>query len=189
MPIDFKSIFDFTKAPTRFFAAIALFSGVILISGPKLIKFLRIEKQFAEYGYIIGGLFLLSSCIVLISFLIYIYNKIVDRIYYNKYRKSIIYNIKNLDITEIMVLRLFHIVKTNTLELGIKNHVISALLEKRILKINSPYGESFFVSGFDYKTSVSITDEAKKNLKYIKQHMHPPTKEELETLKNLGIYV
>ncbi|MCT4156066.1 superinfection exclusion B family protein [Elizabethkingia anophelis] len=187
MPIDFKSIFDITKVPSKFFAAFSLSSGFILFCNDEFIKKLRLENFLSEFGYIITLVFLVSSSILILNLILFIYNKISNYIDSVKYKKYVINNLENLDVTEIMVLRLFYIVRANTLELPIKNQVISALLDKKILKINNPVGNSFFVEGFDYRTSVSLTSTANKNLDCIIEKLTPKATEiELEQLRNLG---
>lgn len=187
MPIDFKSIFDLTKTPTRIFAAIAICCGIILISGPNLIKFLRIEKQYAEYGYIVGISFFLSSGILFVSFIIYIYNKISASCAAIRHQKQMVEKLKKLDPSEIMAIRLFFISKSNTLVLSINNAIISSLLDKGILKINMPLGSGYIVQGFDYNTNMSISDEARRNIGcIIDKILTPATDEEMQLLKSMG---
>lgn len=157
----FKSIFDITKLPTKIFLVLSLISGFFIFANEELIKKFKLEK-FDEYGQYIGAIFLFSTSLVIINFIIWIFNTISTRIRIKKLKKEFSKRLKELDLYEQSVLREFYINGKNSLKMPIDDAVVSGLLNKKILVYNQQFSGNMIGSGFDFV--LSINPLAKKYL-------------------------
>lgn len=157
----FKSIFDITKLPTKIFLVLSLISGFFIFANDELIEKFKLEK-FDEYGQYIGAIFLFSASLVVINFIIWIFNSISTRIRIRKLKKEFSNRLKELDFYEQAVLREFFLTGKNSLKMPIDDAVVSGLLDKKILVYNQQFSGNMIGSGFDFV--LSINSLAKKYL-------------------------
>ena len=134
-----KSLFDFTKLPTKILFVFFLITGFIIFSNDKYTKIFAFEK-IETYKPLISIVFLISFSILIINFIIYISNLIYQKIRTNKLKKQYLKKINNLDDYEKAILREFYIQGKNSLKMPINDETIAGLLSKKILIYNSQLG-------------------------------------------------
>jgi|SRR5690606_22505635 len=179
----FKSIFDITKLPTKIFLVLSLISGFFIFADAELIKKFKLEK-FEEYGQYIGAIFLFSASLVIINFVIWIFNTISTKIRINKLKKEFSKRLKELDFYEQAVLREFYLTGKNSLKMPIDDAVVSGLLNKKILVYNQQFSGNMIGSGFDFVLSINplakkyltnedinlTNDESEENLAFLRNN-------------------
>lgn len=87
MNIDFK-ISDFLKLPMKIMCSICIATGLILFLPDIIMKRLYLETFRNKYGFTIGAIFILTTSIILINFVILIYKVVENKYYKIKFRKS-----------------------------------------------------------------------------------------------------
>jgi hypothetical protein len=178
-----KSIFDLTKLPSKFFVLFSVISGFILFGENELLEKIKLLKLKENFGIYVGLVFLLSTGIVLINIIIWLFSEIKGQINKFKFKKHCIEIINNLDIQEKSILREFFLIRQTSIDMPIDDAVISGLLDKGILKINKQFGGSFIMTGMT--APVSINKIIEKYITFDKIDL--PTvksKENEEFLKN-----
>lgn len=100
----FNSIFDITKIPTKFFLVISSVSGFFIFSNEEILKRFKLDK-FYEYNQYIGLIFLFSTSLVFINFIIWFFQQIKLKITTNTIKKNFKRRLKALDVYEKSVLR------------------------------------------------------------------------------------
>lgn len=152
--IDFKSIFDFTKLPTKIFVVLSIVSGVFLFSTEKNLKIMHFDK-FEKYGGYVGIVFIFSVALVMINFFVWIYNKIERHFKMINLKKEFKETIENLDHKEKAVLREFAIQGQNSIEVPYDDTIVSGLIDKGVLRFNKQLGGSFIANGSNVSMSLS----------------------------------
>ena len=150
-----KSIFDLTKLPSRFFVLFSVISGFILFGENELLEKIKLLKLKDDFGIYVGLVFLLSTGIVLINIIIWIFSEIKRQINKFKLKKHCVEIINNLDFQEKSVLREFFLNNQSSIDMPIDDAVISGLLNKGILKINKQFGGSFIMTGMTAPVSIN----------------------------------
>lgn len=166
--IDFKSFFDFTKLPTKIFVVTALGSSIFLFMPISITKALHFDK-FNNYAGYVGIAFVFSTILVLVNFIIWIFNKIEYKSKVKKVKKDFRIALEDLDHKEKAVLREFAIQGQHSVKMPYDDTIVSGLIDKGILKYNKQLGNSFIANG--NKVSLSLA-------KYI---------EEIITIENLDL--
>lgn len=180
---NFKALFDLTKLPAKFFFLFAVLSGFILFADQQLLRKIHLEKMNESYGWIIGLVFISASGLIIVNFIIWLFNKINYKIKFFKIKKEFIQSLRTLDLHEKAVLREFLINQKTSLEVPIDDPTISGLIRKKILFINQPFGNAFIMSGMN--TSVSISKFVDKNLTLNDVDLSEnPTEEEMVFLES-----
>lgn len=178
-----KTLFDFSKLPTKFFLLFALASGFILFAKPEWLSIIEIGSIKEEYGKYIGLTFVISTGLVVINFLIWIQKYISNKIRVFKFKKEYSENIKMLDPQEKAVIREFFIRAQTSIEMPIDDPVVNGLISKNILKINKQFGNSFIMNGMN--ASVSLMKRAEKTLILSDIDLNEnPSEDEIELIKN-----
>lgn len=179
----FKSIFDITKLPTKIFLVLSLISGFFIFANEQLIKKFKLEK-FEEYGQYIGAIFLFSTSLVIINFIIWIFNTVSRKIKIKKLKNEFSKRLKELDFYEQSVLREFYLTGKNSLKMPIDDAVVSGLLNKKILVYNQQFNGNMIGSGFDFVLSINSlakkyltnedinlsNDESEENLNFLRSN-------------------
>ena len=160
--IDFKSFFDFTKLPTKIFLVVSIVSGIFIFSSIEILKVLQLE-DFKKYGPYIGIAFLFSTVLVLVNFIIWIFNKIHYAYRLKKIKDDFKKILTELDYQEKAVLREFAIQGQNSIEMPYDDTVVSGLIDKQILRYNKQLGNSFIVNGT--RVSIALSKYVAKILK------------------------
>lgn len=179
-----KAIFDLTKLPTKFFFLLSAVSGFVLFVDQKFLN----EKLFLDnvkenYGWILGIIFILSTGLVLVNFVIWIFKSIRRKILINKWKKKFAVRIKTLDRFEKSILREFILNGQKSVEMPIDNPSVSGLLDNNILVMNRQFGNSSIMNGM--KTSLSINESVMEILELKDIDLsEPPTEKEIEFAKN-----
>lgn len=177
-----KTLFDFSKLPTKFFILFALASGFILFAKPEWLVIIEVESIKEEYGKYIGLTFIISTGLVAINFLIWIQKYVSNKIRVFKFKKEYSENIKMLDPQEKAVIREFFIRGQTSIEMPIDDPVVNGLICKNILRINKQFGNSFIMSGMN--ASVSLMKRADKLLKLSDIDLNEnPSEDEIELIK------
>lgn len=178
-----KSLFDFTKLPTKILFVFFLITGFIIFSNDKYTKIFAFEK-IETYKPLISIVFLISFSILIINFIIYISNLIYQKIRTNKLKKQYLKKINDLDDYEKAILREFYIQGKNSLKMPINDETIAGLLSKKILIYNSQLGNRAMATGFDFSLSINPLIEERSTNKNIDFPENTNSKESLEFLKN-----
>lgn len=178
-----KALFDLTKLPAKFFFLFSVLSGFILFADNSLLKKIHLEKLNDSYGWIIGLVFISTSGLVLVNFIIWLFKKISHKLNFRKVKKEYIERLRNLDIHEKAVLREFVIGQKSSIEMPLDDATVTGLIRKRILSINQQFGNSFIMSGMD--ASVSMNKFVEKNLRLEDIDLtENPTDEEINFIKS-----
>lgn len=180
---NFKALFDLTKLPAKFFFLFAVVSGFILFADETLLRKIHLEKINETYGWIIGLVFITTTGLIIVNFIIWLFNKISYQIKFYKVKKEFIQSLRNLDFHEKAVLREFLINNKTSLEVPIDNPTISGLIRKKILFINQPFGNAIMMNGMN--TSVSFSKFVDKNLTLKDVDLtENPTEEEIRIMES-----
>ena len=178
-----KTLFDFSKLPTKFFLLFALASGFILFAKPEWLSIIEVANIKEEYGKYIGLTFIISIGLVVINFLIWVQKYFSNKIKVFSYKREYSENIKTLDPQEKAVIREFFIRGQSSIEMPIDDPVVNGLISKKILKINKQFGNSFIMNGMN--ASVSLMKRAEKLLKLSDIDLNEnPSEDEVESIKN-----
>lgn len=178
-----KTLFDFSKLPTKFFILFAGASGFILFANPDWLSIIEVASLKEEYGQYIGLTFIISTGLVVINFLIWVQKYFSKKINVFKFKKEYSENIKTLDPQEKAVIREFYINGQSSIEMPIDDPVVNGLINKNILKINKQFGNSFIMNGMN--ASISLMKRAEKLLKPIDIDLsEKPTEDEVELIKS-----
>ena len=157
-----KALFDLSKLPARFFFLFSLITSFLLFADEQILKKVHLDKINTDYGQWIGLIFLLSTGLVIINFIIYIFKHLKISTKNLRLKKTFKKSLKKLDLKEQAVLREFLLNQQTALSIPIDDSVISGLLQKEILVINNQFGSSFFINGT--RASLSINSIAEKTL-------------------------
>lgn len=178
-----KALFDLTKLPAKFFFLFAAISGFILFVDNNLLKKIHLEKINETYGWIIGLVFISTSGLVVVNFVIWIFKKLSYQITFFKVKKEYKERLKNLDVHEKSVLREFIINQKSSIEVPLDNPTISGLIRKNILSINQQFGNGFIMNGMN--TSVSMNKFVEKHLALVDIDLtENPTDDEIDFVKS-----
>lgn len=177
-----KTLFDFSKLPTKFFILFAVASGFILFARPEWLSIIEIANIKKEYGQYIGLTFIISTGLVAINFLIWIQKYLSNKIKVFSFKKEYAQNVKTLDPQEKAVVREFFIRGQSSIEMPIDDPVVNGLISKNILKINKQFGNSFIINGTN--ASVSLVQGAENLLKLSDIDLNKnPSEKEIEFIK------
>ncbi|QQX76650.1 MULTISPECIES: super-infection exclusion protein B [Aequorivita] len=178
-----KNLFDLTKLPAKFFFLFAVISGFILFADNTILEKVQLDKLNETYDWIVGLVFITSSGLVIVNFIIWLFKYIRTQFKIQKIKNSFKERLKNLDLHEQSVIREFLINQQTSIEMPIDDPVVSGLLKKRILVINKQLGNGFMMTG-SY-TSVSINEYAEKYLNLSDIGLsEKPTEEEINEVNN-----
>lgn len=177
-----KALFDLTKLPAKFFFLFAVLSGFILFADSNILKRIHLEKINESYGWIIGLVFISTSGLVFVNFVIWLFKTINYKFKFFKVKKEYIARLRNLDIHEKAVLREFIINQKSSIEVPIDNSTITGLIGKNILSINQQFGNGFIMTGMYAAVSLN---------KFVEKHLtledidltENPTEEQIEFVK------
>jgi len=180
-----KALFDLTKLPAKFFFLFSVLSGFILFADDNLLKKIHLEKLNESYGWIIGLVFISTSGLVLVNFVIWAFKKISYEIKFIKVKKEYKERLKTLDFHEKSVLREFIINQKSSIDVPIDNPTISGLIRKNIISINKQFGNSFIMSGMNASVSMNKFVEKHLTAKDIDlPETQNPTEEEIDFIKS-----
>lgn len=157
-----KAIFDLRKLPAKFFILFAVVSGFILFAPQDLLNTIKITKFNILYGEYIGLVFVTSTSLVVINFLIWLQKFVSNQISNFKYRKEYSKNLKRLDYKERSVIREFLLQNQSSIEMPLDDVIVNGLISKNILRINRQLGSAFIMNGTN--ASVSLVKKADKLL-------------------------
>lgn len=177
-----KALFDLTKLPAKFFFLFAVLSGFVLFADTSILKKVHLEKLNESYGWIIGLVFISTTGLVFVNFIIWAFKSISYKFKFFKVKKEYIARLRNLDIHEKAVLREFIINQKSSIEVPIDNPTITGLIRKKILSINQQFGNGFIMTGMNAAVSMN---------KFVEKHLtladigltENPTEEEVENIR------
>jgi hypothetical protein len=179
-----KAIFDLNKLPTKFFFLLSAVSGFVLFIDEQFLnEKLFIDNLKDKYGWVLGIIFILSSGLVLVNFVIWIFKTVQRKILMTKWKKKFAERVKNFDRIEKSILREFILNGQKSIEMPIDNPSVSGLLDKNILVMNRQFGNTSIMTGF--KTSLSINETVLEILELKDIDLsEQPTELEIEFAKN-----
>lgn len=156
--MDFKSLFDITKLPSKFFLVIFIVFGLYIFLPSEYLSLLKI-KSIEKYDPYIGLGFLFTGGILISNFIIYISKTISIRKRVKENKEDMISCLQNLDSEEKAILREFYRQNKNSIAFPIDDNSVSRLMTNNILVMNSSVSKS----GLYF--SLSINPSYKKLLK------------------------
>ena len=162
----FKSFFDVTKLPTKIFLVVSIVTGVFIFSSVEILEKLQLNK-FKEYGAFVGIAFLFSTVLVIVNFIVWVFNRIHLKYRLYKWKAEIKQILEDLDPQEKAVLREFAIQRQNSIEMPYDDTVVSGLIDKQILRYNKQLGSSFIANGTRVSMSIHKTVNKLVKLEHI----------------------
>lgn len=178
-----RALFDLTKLPAKFFFLFAVICGFILFATDEILETIQLTELKAKYGWIIGLTFILSTGLVIVNLIIWLYKYWNGKILLKKIKNEFGKSVKSLDPHEKSVIREFVLNGQSSIEMPIDDPVITGLLQKRILKINKQFGNSFIMSGRYAPVSLNKYAESVLEPKDIDLSENP-TEDEIEFARN-----
>ena len=158
-----KALFDLTKLPTKFFFLISVVSGFVLFADSAFLnEKLFLTKIKTEHGWILGITFILTAGLVIVNFVIWLFNSISQKLLIKKLKKQFVKKVKNLDPHEKSVIREFVLRGQKSIEMPIDDAVVAGLLSNKILVMNRQFGNSSIMRGMN--TALSINEYAEELL-------------------------
>lgn len=152
-------IADLAKVPTKFVAAVALFTSLVMFSPAPVLENLSLLHLREQYGAYFGVAFLISFATLIIEAAVWIYHRVRRAILNRKLRESVKHRLGNLDQSEKAVLREFFIAASRTIKLPVEQPAVSALLNAGVLEQATGLGSRTTVGSV---FSLSLSDEADK---------------------------
>lgn len=159
---NFKALFDLTKLPTKFFILFSFLSGFLLFAKSEILLKFHLDNLIEKHGWIIGLVFIISTGLVIVNFIVWLFDKVTRKIKREKLIKQFKKSLKNLDLQEKSVLREFIINGQFSIEMPIDNPIVSGLIKKGILNLNRQFGNGFIMTGSN--ASISLNPIAEKVL-------------------------
>ncbi|WP_289054185.1 super-infection exclusion protein B [Carboxylicivirga marina] len=159
-----SAIFDFTKLPTKVLFLFAVVSGSILFVNENIINKLQLDALLKKHGWVLGLVFLLSSCFVVVNLIIWTINKIRAKRDFRAIKEKYIKRLRNLDRHEQAVLREFIAGGKKSINMPLDEPVIAGLMNDNILVLNKTFGNQTLVMG--YEAPLSINEFAMENISY-----------------------
>ena len=132
MNIDFK-FSEFFKLPTKIMCSICISTGLILFLPDNIIQMLYVTKFRNNYGFTIGIVFIISLSILLINFLISMYNVIRKKYSDITKRKNMHKTLLKLSGYQKKIVYELYIKDNHTIFLSIQDGSINELVALNIL--------------------------------------------------------
>ncbi len=178
----FEKIFAILKLPFRFIFTIAFILGLVLFLPESLIEQLQLTEFKTEYGKFIGIFFLISAGYLVVSLIIYIWNKIRLKIATNNFKKNIGKVLTSLKMPDIYLLREFILQGKDVIEVPYKSTEFTSLYNKSIITLASNNVRSFVFGKF---VSVTINPIVKKYITsdVLRLPKGQPTEQEVEEIR------
>lgn len=136
---------EFAKLPTKWIAAAALGTGLLLVAPAAILQRLRLLDIVSTHGTYIGVAFLISSSILAIELVAWLWSIVRAKRKDARERSRAARALQSIDHKERAVLREFFLHGQNTLDLPATHPVVAGLLEKGLLEQVGTYGEHSLV--------------------------------------------
>lgn len=185
-----KALFDFTKLPTKIFVLFAIASSFILFFDHRLLSdVLFLNSLKAQYGWIVGLVFLISVSFSLLNFFIWIINSITNSFAGKKRIRYLKKQLAQLDTFEQAVLREFALQGKKSIDMPMDDATVGGLLSRGILVHNLQLGNSYIMNGMTVSLRINYLVEEFFRPEYIGLS-NPPTEEQKRlALKNRPSWV
>jgi hypothetical protein len=134
MPDWIIKLLDLLNRTTKLVLILWLVSLTIILSPPKWLAVLYIEKIKDEYGIYIGITFIFTTVMLILELLFMLWNKIKAIRLEKLHAKKMLKELQQLDPQEKELLQAWLNQNENTLYLGISNPTVRGLIEKGILE-------------------------------------------------------
>jgi len=141
--MDFHGITDLLKLPPAILSALAVASGAILFLPDTFVNMLYMLEFRKNYGFTLGLVFLISTSIVSIYFIVKIGKIVFDFIISKQLRAYRIKFLKEMSPQHVQLVKLFLHEPTHTLEVPVNDGMIIELSHYGII---SPAGSTQLVS-------------------------------------------
>lgn len=133
-------IFDITKLPSKFFAWVALLSGLYLFLPSSAIEVLNLGHFPPDYKAYAGGAFVGSSSFLVINLFILIWSAIHRTWSRRGLKRSVKRALEELDRDEVAVLREFMLQGRHVIELPVDHPTVAGLINKHVIYLASRTG-------------------------------------------------
>lgn len=133
-------IFDITKLPSKFFAWVALLSGLYLFLPSSAITALNLGQFPSEYKAYAGVAFVGSSSFLGINLSIWIWSSMHRAWNRRGHKRKVELALDDLDSDEIAVLREFLLQGRHVIELPVDHPTVAGLINKRVIYVASRTG-------------------------------------------------
>ncbi len=176
-------IIDLLKLPTKLIAVLCVVSGALVLLSDEWLKKLHLDTIEAEYGVFIGVTFLVTSALLLLEFILWVWSKVKIIWLKKKLSQKAIEELQSLDSKEISVLREFYIQGQSTLQLPMSHPLVASLIDKGILKQVGSLGEHSLIGPL---ISLTISSEVKPHITYELLNLpnRKPTEQEIQWVQN-----
>lgn len=151
-----KVLFDLRKLPTKFFFLVSVVSGFILFVNERFLnERLFLDNLKEKHGWILGIIFILTSGLVFVNFVIWVFKSIQRRILINKWKKKFAKRIRTLDRFEKAILREFILNGQKSIDMPIDNSAVAGLLNNNILVMNRQFNNTSIMKGMIVSLSIN----------------------------------
>lgn len=160
--MEFKSLFDLSKLPTKFLFVFSVITGFMLFTSRDTLSIVKLESIHEKYGEVIGVIFLVSAGVVIVNVILWGIKLGRKKIYKSKFVKHMKSEIKKFSDDEKSVLREFIVPEVKTIIAPIDNPAVAGLVDRKIITIVKPLGGNCkimrqdTISEYLYYTTVSI---------------------------------
>ena len=178
-----NNLINLSKVPTKLIVVIFIVSGVLLWLPEATLKGLKLSEFANTYGLYVGITCVASGVVLLVELAMLLWKTANKKISYNKFKKSSLERITNLDASEKSVLREFYLLGQNTIKLPMDHPVVAGLINAGILVMVGRHGR-MSVAGMLF--SMKIADFVRSNLTYetLDLPSGEPTSEDIDFLRN-----
>ncbi|MCA3176625.1 MAG: superinfection exclusion B family protein [Burkholderiales bacterium] len=149
-----KAIVEVLKLAPRYLAAVCLISGLMLFPPDEWISRIGLEGFAKDHRKWIGLTFLISSCVCLVSFVIWLGQLLRDGQRARSNRAYVVKKLNSLTEDEKQILRYYYAKNTRANTLRVDDGVVQELAASRVIYRSAQVGD--MVEGFAH----NITDFA-----------------------------
>ena len=125
---------DLAKLPTKYFALISLVSGSLLLLPTSVLARLHLDSIPPPYGAIVGVVFLITTGLVVVNALSWVWNRIDAKRRKSKRDDALLEMLMSLDHAEQSVLREFYITGQSTIKMPMDTPTVAGLVSHGILQ-------------------------------------------------------
>lgn len=169
-----KDFIDFLKLPPNILAALSLVTGIILFVSDKVLSKLYMVDFRNNYGFIISIVFLISTAILIVFIVSFVFDKIKKKIENKKLKEAQIKYLMNAEQAKVKLIKEFIKDETHTLSIPMNNGLTSELSHFGIISlagntqpVDFGYDSEMYIKYFLQPWVINlINDEEKLQDKY-----------------------
>lgn len=138
--MDFSKLSEWIKLSPRYLFPISLVAGFMLFAANDILGVLGLVPLVSQYRSYIGAIFLLSTALLLTSWLVSLYGWLKEKLGQFKARKARTKRLHDLTDEERKILRGYIYDETRTQYLNIQDGVVKGLVDEQIIYQSSSLG-------------------------------------------------